>query len=282
MSFLEFKNVDYAYPSGDSDYIQALYSVSMAIERGEFVALVGCNGSGKSTLARLANGLIEPDRGEVTVDGKPTTDKDLFEIRKKIGVVFQNPDNQMVTTIVEDDVAFGPENLGLDPAEIRSRVDWALSSVGMSEYAKGGPFRLSGGQKQRIAIAGVLALKPEFMVLDEATGMLDPDGRREVMDVVFKLHREENMSVLMITHFMEEAALADRIIILDRGHIVADGGKELFDTPEVFERAGLELPVSVRVAKKLKDGGLDVGTPLTVDELVQAVADRIGVKDGEK
>lgn len=282
MAFLEFKNVDYAYPSGDSDYIQALYSVSMSIERGEFVALVGCNGSGKSTLARLTNGLIEPDRGEVTVDGKPTTDKDLFEIRKKIGVVFQNPDNQMVTTIVEDDVAFGPENLGLDPADIRSRVDWALASVGMSEYAKSGPFRLSGGQKQRIAIAGVLALKPELMVLDEATGMLDPDGRKEVMDVVLKLHREENMSVLMITHFMEEAALADRIIILDRGHIVADGGKELFDTPEVFERAGLELPASVRVANKLKDGGLDVGTPLTVDELVNAVAARLGAKDGEQ
>ena len=282
MAFLEFKNVDYAYPSGDSDYIQALYSVSMSIERGEFVALVGCNGSGKSTLARLTNGLIEPDRGEVTVDGKPTTDKDLFEIRKKIGVVFQNPDNQMVTTIVEDDVAFGPENLGLDPADIRSRVDWALASVGMSEHAKSGPFRLSGGQKQRIAIAGVLALKPELMVLDEATGMLDPDGRKEVMDVVLKLHREENMSVLMITHFMEEAALADRIIILDRGHIVADGGKELFDTPEVFERAGLELPASVRVANKLKDGGLDVGTPLTVDELVNAVAARLGAKDGEQ
>ncbi len=280
MSFLRFTNVDYAYPSGESDYIQALYSVSMTIERGEFVALVGCNGSGKSTLARLTNGLIVPDRGEVTVDGKPTTDKDLFELRKKIGIVFQNPDDQTVTTIVEDDVAFGPENLGLPPAEIRERVDWALDCVGMREYAKSGPFRLSGGQKQRIAIAGVLALKPELMVLDEATGMLDPDGRKEVMDVVTKLRREENMSVLMITHFMEEAALADRLIILDRGRIVADGGKELFDKPEVFERAGLMLPVSVRVAHKLKSGGLDVGCPLTVDELVRSVAARLGAAKG--
>ena len=276
MPFLEFKNVDYAYPSGENDYIQALYSVSMAIERGEFVALVGCNGSGKSTLARLTNGLIEPDRGVVTVDGKPTTDKDLFEIRKKIGVVFQNPDNQMVTTIVEDDVAFGPENLGLPPAEIRERVDWALSSVGMREYARSGPFRLSGGQKQRIAIAGVLAIKPELMVLDEATGMLDPDGRREVLEVVQKLHRDENMAVLMITHFMEEAALADRIIILNKGRVVADGGRELFDTPEVFVNAGLDLPVSVRVAKKLKESGLDVGNPLTVDELISSVSSRLG------
>lgn len=277
MPFLEFKNVDYSYPSGESDYIQALYSISLSIERGEFVALVGCNGSGKSTLARLCNGLITPDRGFVTVDGKSTADKDLFDIRKKIGVVFQNPDNQMVTTIVEDDVAFGPENLGLPPEEIRERVDWALSCVGMSEYAKSGPFRLSGGQKQRVAIAGVLAIKPELMVLDEATGMLDPDGRREVMDVVMRLHSEENMSVLMITHFMEEAANADRIIILDRGHLVADGGKELFEKPEVFERAGLELPVSVRVAEKLKAGGLDVGCPLNPEALADAVAEKLGV-----
>ncbi len=272
MSFLEFKNVDYSYASGDSDYIQALYSVSLSIERGEFVALVGCNGSGKSTLARLANGLLLPDRGFVTVDGKSTADKaELFDIRKKIGVVFQNPDNQMVTSIVEDDVAFGPENLGLEPSEIRERVDWALDSVGMREYATSGPFRLSGGQKQRVAIAGVLAIKPELMILDEATGMLDPDGRREVMDVVTKLNRENNMAVVMITHFMEEAALADRMIILDRGHVVADGGKELFASPEVFTRAGLDLPIAVRVAQKLKRRGIDVGCPIDIDELVESV-----------
>ncbi len=277
MPFLEFKNVGYSYPSGDDDYIRALSDVGIKIERGEFVALVGCNGSGKSTLARLANGLLLPDEGEVLVDGKSTADKnELYEIRKKIGVVFQNPDNQMVTTIVEDDVAFGPENLGLPADEIRNRVDFALKSVGMSEYAHSEPFRLSGGQKQRIAIAGVLAIKPELMILDEATGMLDPDGRREVLDVVKKLHDGEGMGVLMITHFMEEAALADRIIILDKGAVVADGGKELFATPEVFTDAGLDLPVSVRVAGKLKARGLDIGCPLDIQSFVEATAKAFG------
>lgn len=281
MSFLEFKNVDFAYPSGEADYIQALYSVNLNVERGEFVALVGTNGSGKSTLARLCNGLLLPDRGNVTVDGLSTADKDnLYEIRKRVGVVFQNPDNQMVTTIVEDDIAFGPENLGLPPAEIRDRVDWALDCVGMREYAQSGPFRLSGGQKQRVAIAGVLAIKPQIMVLDEATGMLDPDGRDEVMQVVQKLNRDENMTVIMITHFMEEAALADRIVIMDHGHLVADGTKELFKNPEAFTRAGLDLPVSVRVAQKLRQHGVEVGCPLSIDEIVSAVAAAVK-RDGD-
>lgn len=281
MPFLRFTNVGYSYPSGEDDYIRALSSVDFSIERGEFVALVGCNGSGKSTLARLCNGLILPDEGKVEVDGMDTADKTkLYDIRKKIGVVFQNPDNQMVTTIVEDDVAFGPENLGLPPAEIRERVDWALKSVGMSEYAKSGPFRLSGGQKQRVAIAGVLAIRPELMVLDEATGMLDPDGRKEVLDVVTDLRRKENMSVIMITHFMEEAAAADRIIILDRGAVVADGGKELFETPEVFTNAGLDLPVYVRVAQRLKARGVDIGCPLSVDEFVSAAVRKFGKGGG--
>ncbi len=282
MSFLEFKNVEYSYPSGDDGYIRALDGVNITIERGEFVALVGCNGSGKSTLARLANGLIVPDAGEVTVDEKTTAEKsNLYDIRKKIGVVFQNPDNQMVTTIVEDDVAFGPENLGLPPAEIRERVDFALSCVGMTEYAKSGPFRLSGGQKQRVAIAGVLAIKPELLVLDEATGMLDPDGRREVMDVVKRLHRDEKRAVIMITHFMEEAAEADRIIILDRGKVVADGGRELFETPEVFERAGLDLPLPVRLSKRLAGAGLDMGCPLDNASFTKA-AKRIAEDSAER
>ncbi len=271
MALLEFKNVDYSYPSGDDDFVRALASASLAVDRGEFVALVGCNGSGKSTLARLANGLITPDGGEVLVDGKPTSDKSaLYDIRRKIGVVFQNPDNQMVTTVVEDDIAFGPENLGLPPTEIRERVDWALDCVGMREYAKSGPFRLSGGQKQRIAIAGVLAIKPELMILDEATGMLDPEGRREVMNVVKRLNRDEGRAVVMITHFMEEAAEADRIIILDRGEIVADGGRGLFKTPEVFTRAGLDLPLPVRLSVALRARGIEVGTPLDADEFVAA------------
>ena len=283
MPFLEFKNVDYSYVSGDNDYIQALKQVSFTVERGEFVALVGCNGSGKSTLARLCNGLLTPDAGEVTVDGAATKDKSaLFDIRKKIGVVFQNPDNQMVTTIVEDDVAFGPENLGLPPEQIRERVDWALKSVGMSEHATSGPFRLSGGQKQRVAIAGVLAIKPELMILDEATGMLDPSGRREVLDVVKKLNRDENMAVIMITHFMEEAAAADRIIVLNKGEVVANGGKELFTTPQVFTDAGLDLPVYVRVAQKLNELGLNVGCPLCADEFANAVAAAVEGNRGAK
>ncbi|MDE6029871.1 MAG: energy-coupling factor transporter ATPase [Clostridiales bacterium] len=282
MSFLQFNNVEYSYVGGDDELIQALKSVSFSIERGEFVALVGCNGSGKSTLARLCNGLLTPDSGEVLVDGKSTKEKSaLFDIRKKIGVVFQNPDNQMVTTIVEDDVAFGPENLGLPPEQIRERVDWALRSVGMSEHATSGPFRLSGGQKQRVAIAGVLAIKPELMILDEATGMLDPNGRREVLDVVKKLNRDEGMAVIMITHFMEEAAAADRIIVLNNGSVVADGGKELFSTPEVFEAAGLDLPLYVRLARRLNDGGIGVGCPLTADEFAAAVA-AISAKGGKK
>ena len=282
MPFLDIKSVDYAYNSGDDEYIQALRSVSLSIERGEFVALVGCNGSGKSTLARLCNGLILPDRGYVTVDGMSTSDKkSLYDIRKRIGVVFQNPDNQMVTSIVEDDVAFGPENLGLPPDEIRARVDWALNCVDMSAYAKSGPLRLSGGQKQRVAIAGVLALKPQMMILDEATGMLDPDGRAEVMRVVEKLNREENMAVLMITHFMEEAARADRIIILDHGRVVADGDKKLFETPEVFTRAGLDLPISVRLAQKLRARGLDVGCPIDIDSFVLSALSALEVQRGE-
>lgn len=258
---------------GESEYIRALSGVSLEIERGELVALVGCNGSGKSTLARLSNGLILPDAGEVVVDGMKTSDKTkLYDIRKKLGVVFQNPDNQTVATIVEEDVAFGPENVGLSPKEIRSRVDEALAAVGMTEYARSNPARLSGGQKQRVAIAGVLALKPELMILDEATGMLDPNGRKEVLDVVKKLNRETDMSVVMITHFMEEAAACDRIIILDNGSVVANGGRELFATPEVFTDAGLDVPITVRIASRLKKSGVDIGAPLTPDEFAAAVS----------
>lgn len=276
MPFLHFENVDYSYPSGEGDYIRALIGVDLEVERGEFVALVGCNGSGKSTFARLSDGLLLPDGGKVTVDGMSTADKgSLYDIRRKIGVVFQNPDNQNVTTIVEDDVAFGPENLGLPPAEIRERVDWALNAVGMSEYAGSNPARLSGGQKQRVAIAGVLALKPELMILDEATGMLDPEGRAEVMKVVTQLNRDEGMAVIMITHFMEEAAQADRIVILKNGRVTADG-RELFSQPHAFTDAGLELPLTVRLGVKLKAAGLDLGLPLDADAFVAAAVKALG------
>ena len=273
MSLVEFRNVSFAYNEGYASETKALSDVSFSIEEGEFVALVGHNGSGKSTVARLMNGLLLPSSGEVTVGGMNTAEKKLlFDIRKTVGVVFQNPDNQMVATIIEDDVAFGPENIGLKPQEIRERVDWALEAVGMSEHKKGTPFRLSGGQKQRIAIAGMLALKPKVLVLDESTAMLDPVGREEVMRVVEKLNRDEGMSVVMITHFMEEALRADRIIVLSGGEVLMSGGKEMFERADELSAAGLELPVAGDIAERLRKDGIELKSGITdtkelIDEL---------------
>ena len=273
MSLVEFQNVSFAYNKGYASETQALDGVSLCIEEGEFVALVGHNGSGKSTVARLMNGLLEPTDGKVVIDGMETTDrKSLFDIRKTVGVVFQNPDNQMVATIIEDDVAFGPENIGLKSAEIRERVDWALECVGMSEHKKGTPFRLSGGQKQRIAIAGILAVKPRVIVLDESTAMLDPVGREEIMDVVEKLNREEKMTVVMITHFMEEALRADRMIVLSGGKVLMEGGKELFERADELTEAGLDLPVAGDVAERLRKDGVSIKAGITeADELLEAL-----------
>lgn len=267
MPIIEFKDVEYIYNEGYEGETRALGGVSFSIEEGEFVALVGHNGSGKSTIARLSNGLLTPSKGRVIVDGRDTTDKKaLFDIRKTVGVVFQNPDNQMIATVIEDDVAFGPENLGLPPQEIRERVDFALQAVGMAEHKRGTPFRLSGGQKQRIAIAGVLAIKPRVMILDESTAMLDPQGRDEVMDVVMRLNREEKMTVVMITHFMEEAAKADRIIVMNGGRVIADGGKEVFRRADELKAAGLELPLACAVADKLRRAGLELDEDIVTDE----------------
>lgn len=274
MELIRFENVEYTYNEGYENAVKAISDVSFTVNEGEFVALVGHNGSGKSTIARLMNGLSLPGSGKVAVMGMDTADKKkIFEIRSNIGVVFQNPDNQMIATIIEDDIAFGPENLGLKPDDIRARVDWALKSVGLEDSARGTPFRMSGGQKQRIAIAGVLAVKPKIMVLDEATSMLDPVGRREVMDVVMRLNREEKMTVVMITHFMEEAALADRIIVMDKGKIAAEGGKELFRREEFLRSIGLDLPLPASVALPLEKAGiLPEGQQITgEDELVEAV-----------
>ena len=267
MAMIEVKNVTYIYNQGSDEEKTALKNISLTINDGEFVALVGHNGSGKSTLARLFNGLLEPAEGKISVDGLDTSDKkQLFEIRKRVGVVFQNPDNQMVASIIEDDVAFGPENLGLKPEEINERVDWALECVGMKEHRKGTPFRLSGGQKQRIAIAGVLAIKPKIMVLDESTAMLDPLGREEVMKVVTRLNKEEGMAVVMITHFMEEAALADRIIVLRNGTVAGEGKQELFRNRELIESAGLELPLAASIADDLRRAGLSIEDDITLPE----------------
>ncbi len=271
MSLIEISNVKYFYNENTEGEVAAINGVSLNIEEGEFVALVGHNGSGKSTIAKLLNGLILPKTGSVSVDGRLTSDKkSLYDIRKTLGVVFQNPDNQMVATIIEDDIAFGPENVGLPPAEIRERVDWALKSVGMYDYREGTPFRLSGGQKQRVAIAGVLALKPRIMVLDESTSMLDPVGRNEVMRVVEALNKKEKMTVIMITHFMEEALLADRIVVLDKGKILLEGGKEIFDRRELIEAAGLDIPVVMKVRDKLAQRGIVVsGDVKNAEELAE-------------
>jgi cobalt import ATP-binding protein cbiO 2 len=273
MSIVTLNDVYFTYNRGAQSEQQAVRGVTLSVEEGEFVAVVGHNGSGKSTLARLMNGLLEPDSGDVTVAGLNTKNaKDLFDIRKTVGVVFQNPDNQMIATIIEDDVAFGPENLGLPSDEIRARVDWALKSVGMYEHREGTPFRLSGGQKQRIAIAGVLAIKPRVMILDESTSMLDPEGRAEVLKVVEKLNREENMSVVMITHFMEEALLADRIVVMNEGRVFMQGGKEIFSREEELKAIGLSVPLAARVAHALSRAGIPLKENITdpqelIDEL---------------
>ena len=269
MSLIEFDNVTFSYRAG---LRPAIKNLSFTLESGETLALIGHNGSGKSTLARLCNGLLIPDKGEVRVDGQSTRGKNVFDIRRKVGVVFQNPDNQTVATIIEDDVAFGPENLGLKSEEIRKRVDDALESVGMLGYAKRDPFRLSGGQKQRVAIAGVLALKPRVMILDESTAMLDPLSRREVMEVVYDLVRKENMSLITITHFTEEALEADKVLVLDGGEKYMEGGREVFLKSKELASIGLTAPTAVRVADALRTKGLDVARDVLYDEdLVKAL-----------
>lgn len=273
MAIIELNNVHFTYNAGREDETPAVRGVSLTVSEGEFVAIVGHNGSGKSTIAKLMNGLLLPDEGSVTVDGMSTADDDkLFDIRSRVGVVFQNPDNQMVATIIEDDVAFGPENLGLPPEKIRERVDWSLKSVGMYDRREGTPFRLSGGQKQRVAIAGVLALKPKVMVLDESTSMLDPVSREEVMTVVKKLNREEGMAVVAITHFMEEALEADKIVVMDDGKVFVEGGKEIFEREAELEKIGLSAPLACRISHRLREKGIDLPSGIvTESELVAAL-----------
>ena len=274
MNILSVKNLTYIYNEDMEDEVTALSGVSFDVEEGEFIALVGANGSGKSTLARLLNGLREPSSGEVLVRGIPTTDRDrIFEVRSTVGVVFQNPDNQMVATIIEDDIAFGPENLGVEPAEIDRRVDWALECVGMKEHRKGTPFRLSGGQKQRIAIAGVLAIKPRVLVLDESTAMLDPRGKKEVMDTIERIRDREGMTVIMITHFPEEAARADRVIALNKGRIVIDEPTHAaLSDVERLRTYGLDAPLPARVAHELRLRGMPLeGEIVSAEELKEAL-----------
>jgi len=260
-----------AYGEAESP-AQVLQGIDLSIEAGEFVAILGHNGSGKSTLARHLNALLVPTEGTLWVGGKDTKDPaNLWDIRQSVGMLFQNPDNQIVASIVEEDVAFGPENLGVPSDEIRKRVNDALASVGMSEYALSSPHHLSGGQKQRIGIAGVLAMMPSCIVLDEPTAMLDPSGRQEVLDTVARLNREIGMTVILITHFMEEAAQASRIIVMEAGKVVMDDApREIFSEVEAMGRLGLGVPQITALAHELQLQGVPIsGTVLTVDEFLQ-------------
>ena len=263
-NFIEIKNLCYSYEEDDSRIVPVLKNVSLSIKRGEYVAILGHNGSGKSTLAKLLNLILSPTSGKIVVDGMDITNPDLtedelFEHRKKVGMVFQNPDNQLVATIVEEDVAFGPENLGYPQEDIRRRVDEALATVGMSEYFRHEPHRLSGGQKQRIAIAGIIAMSPECIIFDESTSMLDPVGRKDVLATIEKLNRENGITVITITHYMNEAAKADRIVVLDDGSVLMDGTPaQVFAYPDKLRRAGLDVPQCSALIEALRELGIEI------------------------
>jgi len=268
---LEAKNLSFAYP-GDEDTkpVPALRDVSFAIEEGSFTAILGHNGSGKSTLAKLLCMIYQPAAGQILLNGRDMTaegitEKDIMDARREIGMVFQNPDNQIVATVVEEDVAFGCENLGIPSAEIRRRVDEALEIVGMRKYARHAPHKLSGGQKQRVAIAGTIAMKRKIIIFDESTAMLDPLGRKEVMDTILRLNKEDGITVLIITHYMNEAAMADRVIVMNEGKILTDGSPgEVFSRPEPLWEVGLDVPQTTELLYKLRKDGYDV--PLDVFE----------------
>ena len=256
-TIIKFDNVSFAYELEDEGIVNAVNDFSLEVPEGQFLAVLGHNGCGKSTVAKLINGILVSNKGKVTVEGMDTSDEEkTVDIRKTVGMVFQNPDNQIVATIVEDDVAFGPENLGVEPSEIRKAVDSALKAVGMYEFRKREPHRLSGGQKQRVAIAGVIAMNTKCIVMDEPTAMLDPQGRKEVMDTVMKLNREFGITVILITHYMDEAVKADRVIVMDGGRIAMDGTpKEVFRNVERMKKLGLDVPQATELAYRLRKKG---------------------------
>lgn len=268
MAFIEIKNLVHRYEGRDESEPPALKGVNISVAEGEFLAIVGTNGSGKSTLAKHLNAILLPTAGSVTVDGRNTADPaELWEIRKTVGMVFQNPDNQIIAAIVEDDVAFGPENLGVSPDEIRQRVRDALASVRMEKYRTFAPHLLSGGQKQRIAIAGALAMETRCLVLDEPTSMLDPVGRRSLMETVKRLHDEQGITVILITHFMEEAIEADRVIVLSKGQVVLEGTpREVYCREKEMKSLGLEVPLAAEVAARLRRNGLKLPEDILTDE----------------
>lgn len=276
MEFIKVENVKFHYDIDEEtnqlSAVNVLDGISMSVKKGEFVALLGHNGCGKSTMAKHFNALLLPSEGKVYVDGMDTSDEDkCYDIRRKVGLVLQNPDNQLVASIVEEDVAFGPENLGIEPKEIRRRVDDALKKVDMYEYRLHAPYKLSGGQKQRVAIAGIIAMEPDCIVLDEPTAMLDPRGRDEVMSTIKKLNKENGITIVLITHYMDEAVMADRVIVMDKGKILTEGNPhEVFSKVELLKKHRLDVPQATELVYQLMSMGVKFDRmPLNEEECVQ-------------
>ena len=271
---IKTENLRFEYTNQEEEEIAALRDINIEINKGEFIVIIGHNGSGKSTLAKHINAILRPSDGVMWVKGMDTRDDDkVWNIRQTAGMVFQNPDNQLVATIVEEDVAFGPENLAIPPDEIRKRVNDALEKVGMGKYAKSAPHYLSGGQKQRVAIAGIIAMKPEIIVLDEPTAMLDPSGRREVMETIQYLNKQEGITVVHITHYMEEAINADRVIVMEKGKVVMQGKpRDIFVKVEELKALGLDVPQIAELAYELRKEGIDISPDvMTVEEMVNSL-----------
>lgn len=271
LNSIDVKHLKFKYDDNQDNY--TLDDLSFHVKQGEWLSIIGHNGSGKSTTVRLIDGLLAAESGDIFVENELLTEENVWNIRQKIGMVFQNPDNQLVATIVEEDVAFGPENLGVDPKEIRERVDDSLKAVGMYEYRKHAPHLLSGGQKQRIAIAGILAMRPKCIVLDEPTAMLDPSGRNEVMKTIKEVNKKFGITIILITHYMDEAAQADRIIVMDKGEKVMEGvPREIFSQVEKIKSIGLDVPQVTELAYELQKEGVDISTEiLNIDEMVNAL-----------
>ena len=269
-NIVEVNNISFEYITEEESF-KAIEDLSLDIKKGEFLVIIGHNGSGKSTLSKNLNAILMPTKGNILIDNMDTRDEEkLWDIRQTAGMVFQNPDNQIVATVVEEDVAFGPENLGIEPAEIRKRVDESLKSVGIYELRDRQPHLLSGGQKQRVAIAGIIAMKPKCVIFDEATAMLDPSGRKEVMSTIKRLNKEENISVIHITHFMKEAVDADRVIVMEKGKKILEGTpRQVFSKIDMLKNIGLDVPYMTELSKELNKEGLNIDSDiLTVDEMV--------------